>query len=64
MDGDDRVAGVVLAAEEARLFELGLNDFAYSYILWFAPLVLLAVVLGDGEVKPAVLPGLSRPVLP
>ena len=33
-------AGILL------LVELVINDFAYSYILWFAPLVLIVLVLG------------------
>jgi hypothetical protein len=44
----DDLAGIAAAsATILLLFELSLNDFAYSYILWFAPLVLIALVLGQ-----------------
>jgi len=48
----DDLAGVAAAcALILLLFELSLNDFAYSYILWFAPLVLITLVLGHAPAK-------------
>jgi hypothetical protein len=48
----DDLAGIAAAsAAILLLFELGLNDFAYSYILWFAPLVLITLVLGHDPAK-------------
>jgi hypothetical protein len=53
------VAGVAAAsATILLLFELCLNDFAYSYIVWFAPLVLIALVFGQ---HPAQAHGSDRP---
>src|SRR5579863_650501 len=41
-------AGIAAAsAAILLLFELSLNDFAYSYIVWFAPLVLIALIFGQ-----------------
>ena len=43
----DDIAGIAAAsAGIVLLFALGLNNFAYSYILWFAPLVLITLILG------------------
>ena len=42
----------VIAAASAAillLFELSLNYFAYSYILWFAPLLLITLILGHAR---------------
>jgi len=46
------LAGIAAAsAAILLLFELSLNYFAYSYILWFAPLVLITLVLGHAPAK-------------
>jgi hypothetical protein len=48
----DDLAGIAAAsAAILLLFELSLNYFAFSYILWFAPLVLITLVLGHAPAK-------------
>jgi uncharacterized membrane protein len=43
----DDVAGIAAAsAVIVLLFELSMSNFAYSYILWFAPLVLIVLLFG------------------
>ncbi|HEY7967623.1 MAG TPA: glycosyltransferase 87 family protein [Solirubrobacteraceae bacterium] len=43
---DDLAGTAAASAGIVLLLELSLSSFAYSYILWFAPLVLVALVLG------------------
>ena len=46
----DDLAGIAAAsAAILLLFELSLNYFAYSYILWFAPLLLITLILGHAR---------------
>jgi hypothetical protein len=49
----DDLSGIAAAsATILLLFEISVNDFAYSYILWFAPLVLITLVLGHKPAQP------------